>query len=353
MAGKNSGGIFNKDGTQSDRMRRPGGGETFGNLGKTKGAGTFNRTVAAPPSTNPQGVLTPRDVTSGGTPGGGGPGGGVGGISAAEATARRSGKERSAKENAASQAIIDALLGSLVGYEKGRDQQLANADNVLNQSLEGILNSLRLATQDYEESGKANEMDQASKTAANVTNRARERVSLLQQAASQGAGETDQLRSQIQAFLNSDANQQETERSFFDTERSINAQIAGANSQAETSRRSAWNSNQEAKASAWAEFWKNRGDVFTNIQRTQAQNTNVDDDYTEGFSARLGGYDPVKEAADAAGRTYEVQKQDDEFFRRGRADLRNKRSTSTTQAGATKITAPKAAEGATLRGRNW
>ncbi|QNL30346.1 hypothetical protein SEA_MAZUN_44 [Microbacterium phage Mazun] len=341
------------DGKSSERSRRSGGGY-FGPPAKQVGKvfGAAKQTIVNPGDRTVGPKITNKQTSTSLLDGGGGPGGGGGGgISAAEMSARSAGKAKSRVENENTQKIIDALLASLGGYEKGRDQQLANADNTLDQTLQGILNSLSLATQDYAESGSANEQDQAAKSAANVTNRARERVSLLQQAASQGAGETDQLRSQIQAFLNADANQQEVDRSFFDTERSINSQIAGANSQAETSRRSAWAQNQESKTSAWNEFWKNRGDVFTNIQRTAAQNSNVDSDYSEAFSARLGGYDPVKEAADAAGRTYEVQKQDDDWFRQGRQNLRNKKTASTSRAGATTIKAPKAAEGATLRGR--
>lgn len=307
-------------------------------------------TQVAPPSGSSSGTITPREGSYGGGGGGAGYGGGEG-ISSSERAARDSGKAQSRKQNEATQAIINQLLGTLKGYETGRDQLVQNADSALNSSLEGILNSLRLATQDYDETGTANDQEQAAKTAANITNRARERTALLSQAASQGAGETDQLRAQIQAFLNSDANQQEIDRSFFDTQRSINSQIAGAASQAETSRRSAWAQNQEAKGSAWNEYWKNVGDIWTNIQRTGAQNTNVDSDYSEGFNANYGGNDPVARAAENAGRAYKTEEKDDEFFKQGRPLGRKSKTTSSERAGATTIKAPKAAEGATLRGR--
>ena len=307
-------------------------------------------TQVAPPGARDAGVVTPR---TGGSTGGGAAGGSFEASAAAtaESNAKRAGKDQSRKQNQATQSIIDALLSSLDGYTKGRDTLVQNADSALNNSLEGILNSLRLADQDYAESGSANEQDQAAKTSANVTNRARERTALLSQAASQGAGETDQLRAQIQAYLNSDANQQEVERSFFDTERSINSQIAGAASQAETSRRSAWAQNQESKSNAWNEFWKNTGDVWTNIQRTGAQNTNVDSDYSEAFNADYRGNDPVQRAAENAGRAYSAEKKDDEFFKQDRPLGRKKKTTASERAGATTIKAPRAAEGATLRGR--
>ena len=198
-----------------------------------------------------------------------------------------------------------------------------------------------------------NDQDEASKSAANVQNRARERSSLLEQAASMGAGETDQLRAQLQAFQNFDANALEISRAFNDTQRQINGQIAGANSQAETSRRNAWNTNQDQRGDAWNEFYKNHQDTWTNIQRTLAQNTNVDSDYSNAFNANLGGRNAVDEASRYAGSTYKREDKDEDFFRNfsGKSTGRDTKTNSTNAAAAATIKAPKAAEGATLRGK--
>ena len=276
---------------------------------------------------------------------------GGGGPSASELAARKAGKDASAKQNQATQDIINALLNSLGGFASGRDTQIANASRQLEASLNGILKNYTAAVDDYEESAEGNQQDQAAKSAANATNRARERISLLLQAASQGAGETDQFRSSIMAALNADANQQEIDRSFFDTERSINSQIAGANSQAESQRRSAWEQNQEQVGSAWNEYWKNYSDTMTNVQRTAASNTNVDSDYSTGFNADLRGMNVVDEASKYAGKTYQTENKDDEWFKNfvGRKEGKNTDVTSTSRAGAVQIAAPKSAEGATLR----
>src|SRR6478752_5261708 len=203
---------------------------------------------------------------------------------AALAKANKEGKDRTAKENAATQSIIDTLLKSLTGYEKGRDTGLANADTALGDALSGILAN-------YTGAVGNNLQDQASKSAANVTNRARERTALLSQVLSQGGGETDALRAVVQAFQNFDANQLGVDRAFFDTERQINSQIAGANSQAETSRRTAWQQFQEARGQVMNDYYKNYSDVWTNAQRTGAQNTNIDSDSSTGFTANYGGKD--------------------------------------------------------------
>ena len=311
-----------------------------------------NKTTLAPPRTSREGGVNPPPGGGTGGDGGGGGGGGGGGISASEASARRAGKSQSAKENAATQNILDALFGSIKGFESGRDTQLKNADDALNRTLEGILANYSSAVTDYEDSADANAADYDSKTNANVANRARERMSLLQQAASQGAGETDQLRAQVQAFLNSNANQLELDTARTDTERSILSQIANANSQAESQRRSAWAQNQEARGSAMNEFYKNYSDTMTNAQRTAAQNTNVDGDFSEGFKADLKGYDLVKEASRYAGQTYREEKQTDDWYRqfKGRREGEKRQTASTARAASTTISAPRAAEGATLRG---
>ena len=298
---------------------------------------------------------------------GGGGGGGGGGYdygaaaraaeakaAAAEAAAKKAGKDQTAKENANTQSIIDALLKSISGFEGGRDAQLKNAQGALDASLAGILSNYQGAVADYQKTGEANEMDEASKSAANLTNRARERMALLDQASSQGAGETDQLRAQLQAFNNSDANQLEIVRSFYDTERNVNSQIAGANSQAETNRRSSWQQNQEKIGTAWAEYYKNYSDTWTNAQRTAAQNSNIDSDYSTAFNPNFGGKNAVDEASRYAGKTYEEQQQTDEWYKNwgGRNNGKNTKLTSVNNAAASSIKAPKAPEGSTLR-KDW
>ena len=308
-------------------------------------------TLAPPP--DPDTGIVRNDTNSDSDSGGGGGGGGGGGISAAESSARRAGKDQTAKQNAATQAIINSLLGALGGYATGRDQQIANANNALEQILSGIAKNYTIASGDYAESADRNDQDYDTKTAAIVANRARERTSLLQQAASQGAGETDQLRAVIQAFANAQANQTEADTARADTERQINSQIAGLNAQTEAQRRSAWQQNQEAIGTAWNEYWKNYSDTWTNIQRTGAGNTNIDSDYSTAFNADYHGNDPVARASENAGRTYKVENKDDEYFSNfaGRQEGRETKTSSSQRAGMVTVSAPKRAEGATLRGR--
>jgi hypothetical protein len=272
---------------------------------------------------------------------------------AADSKAKAAGKAQSAKENSATQGIIDALMKSLEGYAQGRDTGLANNQRAYDDTLTGILSNYASAVADYDKTSTTNEQDEVSKSAANVTNRARERMGNLMQVLSQGGGETDALRSLLTVFQNFDANQMDIARSFFDTDRQIGSQITGANTQAETSRRSAWQQLQEANSQVTNDYYKNYMDVWTNAQRTAAQNTNTDSDYSTAFNANFGGKDPVQEASKFAGKSYETETKDDEFFKnfQGRKEPKKTELSSTSRAGTTTINAPQAAEGATLRGR--
>lgn len=286
--------------------------------------------------------------------GGGGDGGAAARAAAAEAKAKKAAKDQARKENENTQKIIDALLGGLAGYAKGRDTQISNAQLVLERTLRGIGANYAATVGDYEETLDLNEQDEAGKSATAVQNRARERMSLLEQAAAQGAGETDQLRAQLQAFQNYDANALEIARAFYDTQRAVNSQIAGANAQAENARRNAALQQQEQIGQAWDNYYKNYSDTWTNIQRTAAGNTNIASDYSVEFKPNFGGKDPVKEAARYAGMTYKQEDKDEEWYASfdGRIEGRDTRTTSPNRAAAVSIQAPRAAEGATLR-RKW
>lgn len=352
--------ISKSDNDRSDRGGRTGrGGVNFGPPARNNN-GPLRRTtnsVLAPPSQTNSGSVNPAPGggSGGGNPGGGsgGGGGGGGGVSDAENAFRKAGKDRTRGENQATQGILDALLASINGFTTGRDTQLKNADDALNRTLEGILSNYALAVGDYEDSALANDSDFDAKTAANVANRARERMSLLQQTASQGAGETDQMRAQIQAFLNASANQLEVNTAAADTDRSILSQIANSNSQAEAQRRSAWNQFQEARGGAMNDFYKNYNDTMTNAQRVVAQNTNVDSDSSEGFVADTKGYNLTEEASRYAGNAYREEQAADDWVKNfpGRRTGEKRSRASSSRAGTTTISAPKAAEGSTLRGR--
>jgi len=268
---------------------------------------------------------------------------------AAEAAAKKAAKDQSIRENEATKAIVDSLVKSLAGYEKGRDTQIANVRRTLDTALGGILSQYQGAAEDSEKFAARNAQDFDSKSNANILNRVRESTDLMQQVLSQGAGETDSLRALQQATRNFDANQQDVQASFRDTLRSINSNLASAARSAENARLNAWQSSQEGLASAWDAYWKNVADTWTNIQRTEASNTNIDSDYSVGYKPQYQ-QQAVNEIANVVGKTYQTEKPADGWaaaFGR-RPDFEGTPVASNRAAAAT-VGPLRRAEGATLR----
>lgn len=272
-------------------------------------------------------------------------------VAAAQAAANAAGRAQAQKENDNTQAIINALLGSLAGYAKGRDTQVANADSVYKNALLGVESQYGQSLADLLRTTHINEADETAKTFANRTNRARERQSLLEQAASQGAGETDQLRALVQAFENADANQLEVTQAYQDTLNGINSSLNQANSNTENARRNAWGNLQDATSQAWNEYYKNYSQVFTDVQRTAASNNNIDSESSVAFNANFQGYNPTAEATRYVGlvRPWAAADEND-MTQWGAKQTRVGRQTTPTQgAPLTRIGGVKAAEGADLR----
>lgn len=270
---------------------------------------------------------------------------------AAANAAKAAARSQSSKENANTQRVIDTLFGTLKGYRSGRDQALKNAQAVLRASITGLDRQYTQTVDDLESSTDRNEADEAAKTFANRSNRARESRALLEQLVSQGAGETDQLRGMVQAFTNADANQLDVTSAYYDTLNNINSSLRQANSSTENARRNAWGQAEDARAQAYTDFANNYTQVWTDIQRTAASNSNIDSEYSEGFKADFHGKDPYKEAASQAGYTYEWKPPKEDWAQGWKGkETKLGQDTSTQSMGATTLLGGlRRAEGATLR----
>ena len=194
-----------------------------------------------------------------------------------------------------------------------------------------------------------NEEDEGSKSFAAKSNFARERRSLQEQAALQGAGETDQLRAQVQALSNLDANLREVNTAYQDTRESVNNGRRQANITTETARNNAWGAREEARTKAAEDYYANYTQTWTDIQRTAASNTNISSDYSTAFKANFGGKDPLKEASKMAGKTREwkAPKKDWATTWKGKASKDIGRDVNTGPVVTT--TGPQRAEGVTLQ----
>lgn len=150
-------------------------------------------------------------------------------------------------------------------------QDLAQQDSLLMEGYRKRMRSLR---------GASNDNDKASddQSYANLSNRARERANATSQALSQGAGESDLLRSEQMSLRSWDANQGEINRGYYDTLRSINSSLTDLNVDTKTGRSNLYlqaNEDRESVTnnyySQMAETWTQLGNVYGQAANNQGQ----------------------------------------------------------------------------------
>lgn len=225
-------------------------------------------------------------------------GGGGGGVSDAQAeynrqlAAARSAANNSARASAnqdlerlnatitakeaqrqSNQKSLDALKNLVeVGLGKSRDTQLQAIDQQLKVKMEQLKRTFDEGIAGFREDLRGNEQTEGDASFANLANRARERGDLVTQALSQGAGESDVLKSQLQALRNWSANQGDIARSFFDTRQSINSGISDLNTATQTGMINEENSANTSRSGVWDDFYEAQADAYTQMSNYDQQN---------------------------------------------------------------------------------
>lgn len=176
-------------------------------------------------------------------------------------------------QKATNQASLDALKTLTGGGLQGvRDTQLKAIDDSLNTKLAQITATFDTSVGDFRENLRDNEATEADASFANLSNRARERGDLMTQALSQGAGESDIAKSQLQALRNWAANQGDVARSFFDTRTSINSAITDLNNATRTSKINEETSANSSRGGIWDDYYGAQADAYTQMSNLDQQN---------------------------------------------------------------------------------
>ena len=210
---------------------------------------------------------------SGGSSGGGGGGGGI--------------QKASDKPQLAA---LKSLLDS--GFKRALDQKLANTQLLYEQQDADLLKGYRARIGGLAGSRADNDKSEVDASFGNLSNRARESNDLLAQAAMQGAGETDTLKTQLMAIRNWDANQADVNRSFFDTQRSINSSIADLNADTRTARINLATGALGDYDQAWTNYYNQRADAYAQMGNIHAN------PYSDSHNAKSTAYkDMAKEAS--------------------------------------------------------
>ena len=287
-------------------------------------------------------TINPWDgLDSGGTGGGGG----GGGASSYNAAARAS----SRKQNEATAALVDQQRQLIDAFATQRDIKLGNIARAFTDSDARLLENYRTALAGLEGTRANNEKAEADTSFGNVSNAIRERASLLAEAAANGAGESDLLRTQLQALRNYSANQGEVNRSFYDTLQSINNSVTALNNDTANSRTNLYNQREADREAAWANFANQTADAWTQIMNIESANTNVDSDTSEAYNRRFA--DAGSQAAAAVRNSYTrkaIPAGWTDWAGKGAAE--DRRLTSNNKAATVNLGGPvRRPEGATLR----
>lgn len=168
---------------------------------------------------------------------------------------------------------LDIALGKN-GYKAVLRQQLQNIRKESRQDDRLLMRNFREHRRNINLAVRDNEKAAADQSFANILNRSRERTNALDQAALQGAGESDTLRSLNMSLRNWSSNQSQINRSFFDSNRSLKGAAADLNTETRTGRAAIARDANRARERAWSDFYGNRHTAFTergNIFGQQAQ----------------------------------------------------------------------------------
>ena len=301
-----------------------------------------NGSVVVRPSDPRNPIINPWDgLDSGGTGGGGG----GGGASSYNAAARAS----SRKQNEATAALVDQQRQLIDAFATQRDIKLANIARAFTDSDARLLENYRTALAGLEGTRANNEKAEADTSFGNVSNAIRERASLLAEAAANGAGESDLLRTQLQALRNYSANQGEVNRSFYDTLQSINNSVTALNNDTANSRTNLYNQREADREAAWANFANQTADAWTQIMNIESANTNVDSDTSEAYNRRFA--DAGSQAAAAVRNSYTRKAIPAGWTDwAGKGTTEDRRLTSNNKAATVNLGGPvRRPEGATLR----
>ena len=322
-------------------------GKGAGVLTPANGGGVIPTGGAVTAPTGPK-LRTGTTTTTTDSPSTGG-GGGDGGYAAAMAKANSEAKDRSRRQNEATRSLVDQQHALLGAFGKQRDIKLSNVANAMKNADALLLKNYNLALGGLEGSRKNNEMAEADASFSNITNALRERSSISEQAMSQGAGETDLMRSQLQAIRNYNANQGEVNRSFYDTLQSINNSVTSLNSDTMSGRTNIFNQAESDREAIWSNYNNQMADTWTQIGNIENSNTNTASDSSEEYKkkyvnagdearkATQGGYKKVTPGANLTNWS-------------GMGKAENRELTSSNRAASINLGGPqKKPEGATLR----
>lgn len=168
---------------------------------------------------------------------------------------------------------IKALKHSLgsAGFRAALEQRLANIGLVVGQQDKVLMEGYGKRAGALAGAVRDNEKSEGDSSYQNLTNRARERSNAINEALSQGAGESDVLRSQLMSLRNWDSNQGEINRSYFDTLRSVNSSLTDLNVDTKTARVNMASQANADRDQVYSQYFDQRSETLTQLGNLYGQ----------------------------------------------------------------------------------
>ena len=180
-------------------------------------------------------------------------------------------------QKGANQSKLDALTKLVTeGLQGGRDTHLKGIEGDLKTLLDQAFANYGSTLGDLNSGLRDNEKAEADSSFGNLANRARESMDLVTQALSQGAGESDVLKTQLQALRNWNSNQGEVNRSYFDTLTSANSAITDLNTGTKSTLTGYEMDANQRRAGVWGDFYSGMADSYTQMDNLATNNYLLD-----------------------------------------------------------------------------
>jgi hypothetical protein len=162
-------------------------------------------------------------------------------------------------------------LGKKGDFKDALKKRLRNINTVLDDQLADLDKAAAARAGSLDLDAKNNEIAAGDATTETDANRIRERTMALSEVAAQGGGESDALRAQLMSLRSGAANQNEVNRSFADSERSINSSRLDLALDTHNARVNMMTEANADKEQLWGDFYAQTSEAQTQLGNALGQ----------------------------------------------------------------------------------